>query len=72
VAEQQVELSPEDAHRLGIGHGEEVFVSQNGTRLAGRAAVRTGVPKGTAFVATGIAAESANALTESEVEVSKR
>ncbi len=70
VAEQQVELSPEDAKRLGIRHGEPVQIAQNGTRLSGRAAVRTGVPKGTAFVATGIASESANALTEPEVEVS--
>ena len=42
VAEQQVELSPQDAHRLGIGNGEQVLISQNGTRLTGRAAVRTG------------------------------
>jgi NADH-quinone oxidoreductase subunit G len=71
VAEQQVELSPQDAHRLGIGDGEAVLISQNGTRLSGRAAVRTGVPEGTAFVATGIAEQSANALTEPVVEVRK-
>jgi NADH-quinone oxidoreductase subunit G len=71
VAEQQVELSPQDAKRLGIRHGEPVQIAQNGTRLTGRAAVRTGVPEGTAFVATGIRSESANALTEPEVEVSR-
>jgi hypothetical protein len=48
-----------------------VLISQNGTRLSGRAAVRTGVPKGTAFVATGLAADSANVLTEPVAEVSK-
>ena len=46
-------------------------MSQNGTRLKATAAVRTGVPAGTAFLAEGIATDSANALTEREVEVSK-
>jgi NADH-quinone oxidoreductase subunit G len=69
VAHQQVELSPEDAERLGIGNGESVEVASNGTRLQGKAAVRTGVPAGTAFLAEGIATDSANALTEPLVEV---
>jgi hypothetical protein len=51
--------------------GETVQVAQNGTRLRGRAAIRTGVPAGTAFLAAGIAGESANLLTEPLVEVSK-
>jgi NADH-quinone oxidoreductase subunit G len=72
VPEQLVELSPEDARRLGIGQGETVQVAQNGTRLLGRAHVRSGVPKGTAFLAEGVASESANALTEPLIEVSKR
>jgi NADH-quinone oxidoreductase subunit G len=42
-----------------------------GTRLKARAAVRTGVPAGTVFLATGIASDSANALTAPEVEVRK-
>ncbi len=71
VAEQIVELAPEDAERLGIRGGETVQVAQNGTRLYGRAAVRTGVPSGTAFLANGIAKDSANALTEPLVEVIK-
>jgi NADH-quinone oxidoreductase subunit G len=71
VAEQLVELSPEDAQRLGIEHGAAVQVAQNGTRLSGRAAIRTGVPAGTAFLAAGIAKDSANALTEALVEVVK-
>jgi NADH-quinone oxidoreductase subunit G len=71
IAEQIVELAPEDATRLGIRDGEPVQVAQNGTRLRGRAAVRTGVPSGTAFLAAGIAKDSANALTEPLVEVSK-
>ncbi len=71
IAHQQVELAPEDAGRLGIANGETVEVSQNGTRLKGRAAVRTGVPAGVAFLAEGIAADSANVLTEDEIEVRK-
>jgi len=71
LAEQVVELSPQDAQRLGIEQGAAVRVAQNGTRLTGRAAIRTGVPAGTAFVATGIARDSANALTEAYVEVVK-
>ena len=69
VAHQQVELAPEDAARLGIVNGEAVQVAQNGTRLKATAAVRTGVPAGTAFLAEGIASESANVLTEPVIEV---
>ena len=71
VAEQLVELSPQDAERLGIENGAAVRVAQNGTRLSGRAAIRTGVPAGTTFLASGIANDSANALTEPLVEVVK-
>jgi NADH-quinone oxidoreductase subunit G len=71
IAHQQLELSPEDAQRLGIVNGEPVDVSQNGTRLRATAHVRTGVPVRTAFLADGIADESANALTEPVVEVRK-
>jgi NADH-quinone oxidoreductase subunit G len=71
VAQQQAELSPEDAERLGVSSGDEITVSQNGTRIAATAAVRSGVPPGTVFLATGIARDSANALTESTVEISK-
>jgi NADH-quinone oxidoreductase subunit G len=71
IAHQQVELSPEDAARLGIASGERVEVSQNGTRVAGTAQVRSGVPKGIAFLAEGIASDSANALTEDTIEVHK-
>jgi NADH-quinone oxidoreductase subunit G len=72
IAHQQVELSPADARRLGIVNGELVAVSQDGTRLSATAAVRSGVPDGTAFLADGIESESANALTEDLVEVSRQ
>jgi len=42
-----------------------------GTRLSATAVVRSGVPEGTVFLATGIAADSANALTEPTVEIRK-
>jgi NADH-quinone oxidoreductase subunit G len=71
IAQQQAEISPEDAQRLGIVSGERLEVSANGTRLRARAAVRSGVPSGTVFLATGLAADSANALTEPMVELRK-
>jgi NADH-quinone oxidoreductase subunit G len=71
IPEQQVELSPHDAQRLGITHGEDVVVTQNGTRLNAKAFVRSAVPAGSAFLADGLAAQSANVLTESLIEVIK-
>ncbi|PZS07104.1 MAG: NADH dehydrogenase (quinone) subunit G [Solirubrobacterales bacterium] len=71
IAHQQVELSPADARRLGIASGVAVEIAQNGRSLQGIAAIRTGVPDGTAFLAEGIAADSANVLTEQLVEVRK-
>jgi NADH-quinone oxidoreductase subunit G len=71
IARQQIEISPEDAQRLGIGPGDAVDVSQNGTRLSGTVHIRTGVPAGSVFLADGIANGSANAFTEPTVEVHK-
>jgi NADH-quinone oxidoreductase subunit G len=71
IATQQAELSPEDAARLGVGSGDRLEVAQNGTRLSATAAVRSDVPPGTVFLATGIASDSANAFTEPTVEVRK-
>ncbi len=69
VARQQVELSPDDAARLGIADGQAVVIAQNGTRLDATAHVRSNVPRGSAFMADGIAAQSANVLTEPLIEV---
>jgi NADH-quinone oxidoreductase subunit G len=71
VPDQHVELSPEDARRLQIADGEEVVVGQNGTRLHARAVIRSLVPAGSAFLAEGLAADSANELTATAVEVHK-
>jgi NADH-quinone oxidoreductase subunit G len=71
IARQQAELSPEDAQRLGVVSGETIEVGQYGTTLKAKAAVRSGVPEGTIFLATGLATDSANALTDPVVEVRK-
>ena len=68
---QQLELSPEDAGRLGVGNGEQVQVMQNGSRVHAKAVVRSAVPAGSAFLAEGIGDQSANLLTEPLIEVRK-
>ena len=69
IARQLVELSPQDAARYEIRDGEEIVIRANGTLLNGTAHVRTGIPEGSAFLAEGIAANSANRLTEQLVAV---
>jgi NADH-quinone oxidoreductase subunit G len=71
VPHQQVELSPPDARRLGIEHGEAVEVVQEGARLPAVAHVRSDVPVGTAFLAVGIGEASANAFTGSTIEIQR-
>jgi NADH-quinone oxidoreductase subunit G len=69
AARQQVELSPQDARRLSLTTGDQALVGANGTRLRARVAVRSGIPEGTAFLATGLAENSANELTDTAIEV---
>jgi NADH-quinone oxidoreductase subunit G len=69
VPTQHLELSPHDARRLHVAHGDEVEVVSNGTRLRATAAVHSGVSVGSAFLAEGLAHDSANALTEPLIEV---
>jgi NADH-quinone oxidoreductase subunit G len=71
VSRQSIELSPADASLRGIADGEEVVVSQNGTRLPATAIIRSTVPDGAAFLAQGIADGNANVLTEPLIEVVK-
>jgi len=61
-----VEMSPVDAERIGIGHGDEVELGSNGTKFQGRAVVRAAIPAGSVFVAEGV---GELALTEALVEV---
>ncbi len=60
--QQRVELSVSDAERLGLKAGEEVSVSQNGTSLGARVAIRERVPEGVCFLIEGTAESNANAL----------
>jgi len=71
IAEQHAELSPEDAERLGIADGDSVRVASNGTVVDATAAVHSGVPAGTVFLADGLADNSANAFTDFDVEVQR-
>ena len=50
LAAARAELSPADARRLGISHGDEIELCVGGTRASATAALRTGVPEGSVFV----------------------
>jgi NADH-quinone oxidoreductase subunit G len=69
VPKQVVELSPTDADRLGISHGEKVEVASNGHRVRGAAVVRASVPAGSVFVAEGVEDSPGNVITTAMVEV---
>jgi NADH-quinone oxidoreductase subunit G len=71
VVHQHAELSPADAHRLGLKSGETVEVASNGTAVKATVAVHSGIPPGTVFLADGLAEDSANLFTDFEVEVRK-
>ncbi len=59
---QRVELSVSDAERLGLSSGDHVRVSQNGTSLTARVAIRERVPEGVCLLIEGTAEGNANAL----------
>ncbi|HWA52569.1 MAG TPA: NADH-quinone oxidoreductase subunit NuoG [Solirubrobacterales bacterium] len=60
--QQQVALSLADAERLGLGSGDEVSVSQNGTSVRARVTIKERVPAGVCFLIEGVADGNANAL----------
>jgi NADH-quinone oxidoreductase subunit G len=66
---QRAELSPADANRLGVAHGDRITVGSNGTRVHAIAALRAAVPPGTVFLETGISEDSASELDAGLVEV---
>jgi NADH-quinone oxidoreductase subunit G len=72
IARQQAELSPEDARRLGVTSGDAITVRElehpDGAPVTATAVVRSAVPPGTIFLATGIAEQSANRLSSPVVE----
>jgi NADH-quinone oxidoreductase subunit G len=59
---QRLELSPEDAERLGLASGDEVRVSQGKKSLTATVAIRERIPEGVCFLAEGVAGANANAL----------
>jgi NADH-quinone oxidoreductase subunit G len=68
---QRAELSPADAQRLGIAHGDHVTVGSNGARVRATATLRAAVPPGTVFLEDGIAEDSASELDSPLVEVTR-
>ncbi len=68
-ARQRAEISPIDARRLGLGHGDRVTVGTNGTRVGAHVAVRDAVPPGTVFLQNATAEDSATALEAGVVEI---
>jgi anaerobic selenocysteine-containing dehydrogenase len=72
--EQTLELSPDDAGRLGVSNGDEVSVSVDGRSVLARARVRDGVLPGSVFLLEGIESDNATALMNGlprTVEVTK-
>ena len=59
---QTVEVSPGDAERLGLAHGDQVLVGSDGSRVEGRVAVRERMRDGACFLIEGTAEGNANAL----------
>ena len=60
---QRVEISPADAERLGIGHGQKVIVGADGRAVTGTAWIREGAPEGTVFLENAIDEDSASMLS---------
>jgi NADH-quinone oxidoreductase subunit G len=72
VPKQRAELSPEDARRLGVGHGEKVVLGTNGHAIEAVVHLRDAAPAGTVFVETGLGRDSANALAGPLVDIVKK
>jgi len=62
---RHVEMSPADAQRLDLAHGETVTVGSNGSAVEATVALRNGTPAGTVFLEDG-------QLAGQLVEVTKR
>ena len=69
-----MELSISDAERLELRSGDEVSVSQNGTSVLARVAIKERVRDGACFLIEGVAEGNANELLNGgpvEVEIRK-
>jgi len=60
--QQRLELSVADAERLELKAGEEVSVSQNGSSIRARVAIKERLPQGTCSLREGVAESNANQL----------
>jgi NADH-quinone oxidoreductase subunit G len=69
--EQRVELSPADAERLGLRHGERVTVGDDGGSVEAVVELRNASPAGSAFLQEGIPVGAANTLEGPLVEIRK-
>jgi anaerobic selenocysteine-containing dehydrogenase len=72
--EQTLEISPQDARRLGLSNGDEATVSVDGRSVRARARVRELVPPGSVFLTEGTETDNATALMNGlprTVEVAK-
>jgi NADH-quinone oxidoreductase subunit G len=67
VPGQTLELAPDDAKRLGVGHGDEAEVRSNGTTVRARVAVRSRMRPGAGFLIQGTQEENANLLASADV-----
>jgi NADH-quinone oxidoreductase subunit G len=59
---QRVEMSVADAERLGLEHGEEVRVAENGTGVRARVDIKERIADGVCFLIEGTAEGNANLL----------
>jgi NADH-quinone oxidoreductase subunit G len=59
---QRVEVSPADAERLGLSHGQKVLVARDGASVEAEVDIKERVPAGVCFLAEGVADGNANAL----------
>ena len=69
---ESLDISPEDAERLGLAEGEQVEVRSNGLAVSARLAVRERIRPGSAFLIEGAAEQAANQLAGARsVEISR-
>ena len=61
-----LEVSPADAERLGVEHGDRVAVSAEDRAVEARVALRGNCPAGTVFLDAGLAESGAGELTNGE------
>jgi NADH-quinone oxidoreductase subunit G len=72
--QQRVEMSVADAGRMGLKGGDEVSVSQNGTTVLAKVAIKERVQEGVCFLIEGTAEDNANGLLNGSpvaVEIAK-